>query len=522
MALDRQDGSSRRGGARPKRTRAQGASADARARRRSGNSSTRRRRRSTAQGDQSLRKVNAARGRKYQTKAEWQRQRMIRAGLGVAALVLCLVLVFMAIRGVAGCVSRVFAPKESEKTAQQQEQEAKAAEPVQIDLIMIGDILQHSGVYQSGFIDDNTRNYDHVFAHIGSEIEGADIKVVNQETVLGGDSFEFSGYPTFNGPQEMGDAEAKAGFNVILRATNHALDVGYEGLSSEISFWKTQHPEVAVIGAADPDDPSTSVDDLYVFEKDGFKVALLNYTYDLNGFEDPKGAVSILDEDHVRSTVSAADAVADMVVVFPHWGEEYELQPVESQREMAQVFMEAGADVIIGGHPHVIEPVEVLTAPDGRKVPCFWSVGNFISTQIDNENLVGGVAKVSMTKDNEGNCQVIGCSFVPTITHKGTGSNMTTYLLRDYTDSLAETNYLEANGTDNTSLTVDWANDFCREVLGSSFDTATEQIVFGPEQFEPQQGATGASGEAAAAQSEGRGGGAQEDEGDEQELAEAA
>ena len=418
---------------------------------------------------------------------------MIRAGLGIAAVVLCLVLLFLAIRGIAGCVSRAFAPKEPEQTVEQQEQESKAAEPVQIDLAMIGDILQHSWVYQSGFNDDGTRNYDHIFAHIGSEIEGADIKVVNQETVLGGDKFEFSGYPTFNGPQEMGDAEAKAGFNVILRATNHAMDVGYEGLASEMSFWKTQHPEVAVIGAVNPDDPSASVDDIYFFEKDGFKVALLNYTYDLNGFEDPKDAVSILDEDRVRSTVSAADAAADMVVVFPHWGEEYELQPVESQKEMAEVFMEAGADVIIGGHPHVIEPVEILTAPDGHKVPCFWSVGNFVSTQIDNENLVGGVAKVSMQKDSDGRCSILECSFVPTITHKGLGSNMTTYLLRDYTDSLAETNYLEANDTDNTSLTVEWANDFCREVLGSSFDTATEQIVFGPEQFKSAQTMSGTS-----------------------------
>ena len=120
-------------------------------------------------------------------------------------------------------------------------------------------------------------------------------------------------------------------------------------------------------------------------------------------------------------------------------------------------------------------------------------MGTFVSTQIDNENLVGGVAKVSMQKDGDGNCSILECSFVPTITHKGLGSNMTTYLLRDYTDSLAETNYLEANDTDNTSLTVAWANDFCREVLGSSFDTTTEQIVFGPEQFKSVQTMSGTS-----------------------------
>jgi poly-gamma-glutamate synthesis protein (capsule biosynthesis protein) len=142
--------------------------------------------------------------------------------------------------------------------------------------------------------------------------------------------------------------------------------------------------------------------------------------------------------------------------------------------------MEAGADVIIGGHPHVIEPVEVLTAPDGHKVPCFWSVGNFVSTQVDNQNLIGGVAKVTMVKDGNGACSVTACSFVPTVTHKGIGSNMTTYLLRDYTDDLATSNYLEANGTDNTNLTVAWANEFCTEVLGPGFDTTSEQLVIDP------------------------------------------
>ena len=408
------------------------------------------------------------------------RERNRRLVISGIAMLLCLVLVVVAVRGVVGCVSNAFAPKQenAEQPAVAQEQE-----PITIEVAMIGDILQHAGVYESGFSDSGSRNYDHIFAHIGSALEGADLKVVNQETVLGGEMFEFSGYPEFNGPQEMGDAEAKAGFNVILRATNHALDMGYEGLSSELSFWHAKHPEVTVIGAVDPEDSSASVDDLYVYEKDGFKVALLNYTYGLNDYEDPQGVVSMLDEDHVKRTVKAADAAADMVVVFPHWGEEYKLEPVQSQRDMAKILLDAGADVIIGGHPHVIEPVEILTASDGRKVPCFWSVGNFISTQADNENLVGGIAKVTMTKDADGTCSIAGCSFEPTVTHKGYSSDMTTYLLRDYTDTLAKTNYLESNETDNTSLTVSWANDFCTKVLGSGFSPSTGEIAFGAEEF---------------------------------------
>ena len=418
--------------------------------------------------------------------------------LGAVAAVLGVVLLFVAARSVFGLMVRFLAGGSTQNLAAQTETAdpsaeggaAQASAPVEVNLVMIGDILQHMGVYESGFYDDGSRNYDHVFAHIGSELEGADIKVVNQETLLGGESLGFSGYPTFNGPQEMGDAEVKAGFNVVLRATNHALDYGYAGLSSEITYWHTQHPEVALIGAADPNDPATSIEDVYIFEKDGFKIALLNYTYDLNGFEDPEGAVSTLDEEHVRRTVTAASEQADMVVVFPHWGEEYNLEPVEAQYQMAQVFMECGADVIIGGHPHVIEPVEILTAPDGHKVPCFWSVGNFISTQIDNQNLIGGVAKVTMVKDTDGSCSVTACSFVPTVTHKGLGTSMTTYLLRDYNDDLASTNYLVSNDTNNTDLTVAWANEFCTQVLGSGFDVASEQIAFGPEALTAEPAAT--------------------------------
>jgi poly-gamma-glutamate synthesis protein (capsule biosynthesis protein) len=141
--------------------------------------------------------------------------------------------------------------------------------------------------------------------------------------------------------------------------------------------------------------------------------------------------------------------------------------------------------VIIGGHPHVIEPVEVLTASDGRRVPCFWSVGNFVSTQVTNEMLVGGVAHVTLEKDADGTCQVTRCSFVPTVTKKGVGTDMSVYLLRDYTDEMAATNYLESNGTDNRDLSRAWAEQFCQEVLGERYSTSDEMIVFGEEEFEP-------------------------------------
>lgn len=355
-----------------------------------------------------------------------------------------------------------------------------------INLLMVGDILFHYQVRQSGLLSDGTRNYDHVFAHFLKELKDKDIAVVNQETPLGGPEIGgdapdgYGSYPMFNGPQEMGDAEAKAGFNVILRATNHAMDAGYEGLSSEMQFWETKHPNVHVIGAVDPESTTDSVEDVYFFTKGDFTVALLNYTFDLNGIADPRGVVSILEEQHIHSTMAAARQKADMIVVFPHWGVEYETTPNEEQRAWADLFVEEGADVIIGNHPHVMQPVEVLEGEKGNLVPCYWSTGNFISTSPDNMSLLGGVPELTLRKTNDGTCTIESAKLKVVVTHLGEHEDMTTYLLKDWTDELAATNKIDTEmnpNTDNSTLTPEWAADFCTEVLGSDYDVKSGTLT---------------------------------------------
>lgn len=392
---------------------------------------------------------------------------------------------------------------------------ASASSPgsVDINLLMVGDMLFHYQVRMSGLQSDGSRNYDHLFTNVLNELANKDIKVINQETPLGGPIFEgsapdgFDGYPEFNGPQEVGDAEVKAGFNVILKATNHAMDHSasfedpYTLVKSEQEFWATKHPEVAVIGEVNPADENASVDDVYVYEKDGFKVALLNYTQDLNGNEphDTQGAISMLEEEHVKATMAKARELADMIVVFPHWGEEYNLEPVDMQYEWAQLFVDEGADVIIGNHPHVFEPVTTYEGKDGKIVPCYWSTGNFVSTSPSNESLVGGIAEVTLRKEADGTCKVAAASFVPIVTHLGLSNDMTTYLLSDWTNDLAATNELhtDINDADNTGLTVEWANDFCREVLGSKFDVERSVLELDVTTAEHTSGGSSSSNETA-------------------------
>ncbi|MGI6755070.1 MAG: CapA family protein [Atopobiaceae bacterium] len=370
------------------------------------------------------------------------------------------------------------APDAAAGVSEDETAKADQAGVQEISLMMVGDILKHGTVTQSGAQADGSYNFDHIFAHTKSYFEPYDIRVVNQETPAAGPELGLSGYPSFNAPYEYNDAIANAGFNVVLKASNHSMDVGLPGIHNELAYWQENYPDVHTIGVKDrlADDTSSAYDP-YVFEKDGFKVALLNMTYGLNGYANQQDAVALLDTAHteeISSAIRAAKDQADIVIVFPHWGQEYLLSPTEEQRAWAEFFAQEGVDAVVGDHPHVIEPVELLERPDGKKMPVFWSVGNFISNQNNNENLVGGMATLVLKKDRRG-AWVDTCSFLPVVCHKGSGSTFTTYLLKDYTDELAQTNI--GAFTNNSSATREWAKDFCQEVLGEAFNPETCELT---------------------------------------------
>lgn len=342
-------------------------------------------------------------------------------------------------------------------------------EPVVIDLMMVGDILGHRSVWESGQEADGSLNYDHFFADIRDDVQAADIAIVNQETILGGTELGLSGYPVFNSPQEFGDAEAAAGFNVVLHATNHAVDQGATGLLNTIHFWEERHPEVTYLGISETKE---HYDQIYVFEKDGFRVAVLNYTYDTNGIPLPEGmpwAVNLFDHDKVTSDIARAREMADIVVVCPHWGTEYQLYPDEFQTDWARTFLDLGVDVVIGGHPHVIEPVELMEREDGHRMVVFWSVGNFVSTSPGCENMIGGLAKVRLVKDGD-QAYVQSYSFTPTVTQRNPGYHgITAFKLPGYSEEQAANNGI-ASADPGKGWSRQWCVDFCSQVLGDGFD----------------------------------------------------
>ena len=163
-------------------------------------------------------------------------------------------------------------------------------------------------------------------------------------------------------------------------------------------------------------------------------------------------------------------------MVCPHWGTEYAAGPDEGQRRWAERFVELGADVILGCHPHVLQPVEELAVPDGRAVPVFWSLGNFVSGQARKDTMVGGLAQVTLAFEGDER-RVASWQLTPLVTHRASGTDYTTYPLADYTEELAAANGIR--GFDGCAdFSRAWCVDFCSERLGEGFDPATGEFVW--------------------------------------------
>lgn len=313
-------------------------------------------------------------------------------------------------------------------------------EPVTITMTAIGDMLMHGSASFPAVQPDGSYNYDYLFANVLDEIQAADIAVVNQEVIFGGNEIGILGYPQFNVRTEQGDALSKAGFDVVLHATNHTMDQGANGVHNTINFWKNNHPDMTVLGIHESEE---SFNNITIKEVDGIKLALLNYTYGLNGFSLPADQPYLVNlmtdytKDKIIADMALAREMADFVVVFPHWGTEYVLTETAEEQQWAQFFADNGADLIIATHPHVIQPVKWIEGAGGNQTLVYYSLGNFVSIQYYNYNMLGGMAQVSITKDSTGTyISDYDMDFV--VTHYTAGRAIaTTYMLDDYTNELA-------------------------------------------------------------------------------------
>lgn len=340
----------------------------------------------------------------------------------------------------------------------------------QVTLLAVGDNLIHIEVVQSGKQENGSYNFDHLYDEIKDEIMAADIAVVNQETILGGKDLTYSGYPAFNSPTEIGDALVAAGFDVVLHATNHTMDKGFKGVSNTFKFWKT-YPDIRVLGI---NETREDRDRIPIIEKNSIKIAMLNYTYGLNGYkvpEDKPYLVNMLNKGEMERDIKKARELADFVIVYPHWGTEYVYEPIRSQRELVSFYSELGVDLVIGAHPHVIQPVEWVTSSSGHKTLVYYSLGNFLSYQKEPARMLGAMAHVTITKDDS-YTYISDASVTPIITHYEHGPadyNYAIYRLSEYSSELGSVHGVSDIATQGDFSYEDALNT-AKKVLGAWYE----------------------------------------------------
>lgn len=359
-------------------------------------------------------------------------------------------------------------PVFSEESGQPPEAASESAsEPLpEVTLVMVGDVLLHTPVAESGRTEEGGYDFTEVFANVKEEIAGADLALVNQEVIIGGTELGISGYPAFNAPYELGDALVDTGFDVILHATNHTLDKGKRGVLNCLAFWEESYPEEAVLGIHKTEEDS---EEIYVYEQEGIRIAILNYTYGTNGIALPQDmpfAVDLLEEERVVRDLQAAEELADFTIVCPHWGTEYTLTQTKEQERWAELFAENGADLVIGTHPHVIEPVEWV-----EDTLVYYSLGNFVNwTSGTGEGvanrMVGGMAQVTIGRKEDGEVCIVDWGVEPLVCHVEQGfGGVTVYPLKEYNAELSERNEIVKQDSD-------FSLDYCLELVERVFGDA--------------------------------------------------
>ncbi len=323
---------------------------------------------------------------------------------------------------------------------------------VNLTLIAVGDNLIHGPIYRQANERSNNSGFDFrpAYQQIASYLAEADLALMNQETPLGGTELGLSSYPQFNSPQELGEQMIELGFNMFSHANNHVLDAGQRGFNNTIAFWRRQSAEKPVIMAgiaADRED-----DQLQILQVKDLKIALLAYTYGTNGLRLPKsssGIIKYLDDDLICQELDKAIAEANIVIVSVHWGQEYQANANNEQKRLAQLMADNGADIIIGSHPHVLQGVEMLSTPDGKQVPVFYSLGNFISAQNRPDTMLGGMAKVQMVYDKAtGKLSLTELGIIPLVTdYTASYKNITIYPLNSYTEAQANRHGVRASNS---------------------------------------------------------------------------
>lgn len=328
-------------------------------------------------------------------------------------------------------------------------------QPVTFTLTALGDTLCHNTQYWDAY-NSETKEYDfsYVYEDIKYYTKVADITVGSLETTFAGEDKGYSNYPTFNSPDSLATALKKIGVDVISLAGNHALDYGYLGICRTIDVLDSA--DISHLGTY-----KTAEDQKKLLIKNvkGVKIAFINYTYGTNGISVPSGkefCVNLIDKNLIKKQIDQAKSEgADMIVACMHWGTEYKTSANSEQKELADYLFKNGVDIILGNHPHVLEPMEkkTITLDDGTTKDVFvvYALGNFTADQRDEITRDSAILNLNITKNVDGKISINKVDYVPIYMYKNSNAKSHKFKILDIEKSIAK---YEAGDTSSISPAV--------------------------------------------------------------------
>lgn len=337
----------------------------------------------------------------------------------------------------------------------------------------VGDNLIHPVVYRDALQSNGDFNFEPMYESLQKEIQAADIAYINQESPIGGDEKGLSGFKQFNTPSDIAEDVMNTGFNVVNGANNHALDQGTDGLLNEIELWE-YFKHVFYTGTFKS---QKDRDTIPTFNKNGIKIAMLSYTYGTNDIKpENKYQINYFNEEQIKKDVAKAKEQSDMVMVSAHWGNEGKHEPNAQQKKYAKVFADAGVDVVIGTHPHVIQPIQWVKGDNNHQTLVAYSLGNFLNGQStgNESNALGGNLQFNIEKQPKG-ITIKDVKWKSLVTHydianpldSNTRQNFKMYPLDDYSNNKAKKHAL--NSKPKNEMTKDKLEAITKKVIGDRY-----------------------------------------------------
>ena len=342
---------------------------------------------------------------------------------------------------------------------------------ITINMAFTGDIMCHNTIFNDAF-NSSTESYDfsYIFENIKYYIQTADIAVGNLETTFAGNSKKYSGYPTFNTPEQLAYNLKKVGFDVVSTANNHCYDSGYKGIESTIDY--LDDADISHTGTFKSEESQNTI---LIKNVKGIKIAFLSFTYGTNGIPVPSDksySVNLIDNKLITNQLNLAkEQKPDLICVSMHWGTEYQTSPNSEQTSLANFLFENGADIIIGNHPHVIQPMEKreITLSDGSTKDGFivYSLGNFLADQNKTYTRDSAILKLNITKSADGKISMNSATYTPIYTYKDTSLASQKFKIIDLKDVTSAYNAGYTNGySEKAYKTFSTELDNIKKLLG--------------------------------------------------------